>query len=256
MANNNTGSFTNHSGIIEFKGKGYFFYHTGKLPGGGGYKRSTAIEEFDFKADGTIPTLTMSTTGPKPVRNFDPYVKVEGETMAFSSGLKTTGNDASGVYVNSINNNDYIKLRSVDFATTGAKGFSASVGASGSGASIELRLDSQTGKLIGTLPISSTGGMTTWKTLSTTVSGATGVHDLFLVFKGGSGDLFNLDSWQFDPVSTSVEHKVNATPTERLVDVYTPAGIKVRAGVAQASATKGLGSGIYFVGNKKVVVAP
>lgn len=256
MANNNTGSFTNHSGIIEYKGKGYFFYHTGKLPGGGGYKRSTAIEEFDFKADGTIPTLSMTTTGPKPVRNFDPYVRVEGETMAFSSGLKTTGNDASGVYVNSINNNDYIKLRSVDFATTGAKGFSATVGASGSGASIELRLDSQSGKLIGTLAISSTGGMTTWKTLSTTVTGATGVHDLFLVFKGGSGDLFNLDAWQFDPVSTRVERRVDAAPATPTVDVYTPSGIKVRGGVPQADATKGLGSGIYFVGNKKVVVAP
>ena len=31
-----TGSFTNHCGVIDYKGNSYFFYHTGKLPGGGG----------------------------------------------------------------------------------------------------------------------------------------------------------------------------------------------------------------------------
>lgn len=28
------GSFTNHPGIIDFKGRSYFFYHNGALPGG------------------------------------------------------------------------------------------------------------------------------------------------------------------------------------------------------------------------------
>ena len=31
-----TKSFTNHCGVADFKGHSYFFYHTGKLPGGGG----------------------------------------------------------------------------------------------------------------------------------------------------------------------------------------------------------------------------
>ncbi|MEN9352725.1 MAG: hypothetical protein RL318_50 [Fibrobacterota bacterium] len=255
MSGANTGSFTNHSGIVEFKGKGYFFYHTGKLPGGGGYKRSTAVEEFSFNADGTIPKISMTTAGPKPVDSLDPYIRQEGETMAFSSGLKTTGNDQSGVHVNSINNNDYIKLRAVDFTSAGAKSFTASVGANASGGSIELRLDSQTGKLIGTLPVNGTGSMTTWKSLTTTVSGATGVHDLFLVFKGGSGDLFNLDWWKFDPtISTGVTRSQRRNDASRFVDVYTLDGQKIRSQVTREDAVRGLRRGVYLAGNQKVVV--
>jgi len=49
------GSFTNHEGIIDFKGKSYFFYHNGALPGGGGFTRSVCVEEFTYNSDGTIP---------------------------------------------------------------------------------------------------------------------------------------------------------------------------------------------------------
>jgi len=254
MANDNTGSFTNHSGMIEFKGKGYFFYHTGKLPGGGGYKRSTAVEQFNFNADGTIPKISMTTLGPSPIQNLDPYVRVEGETMAFSSGIKTQGNDQSGVYVSSISNGDYIKVRSVDFGA-GAKTFSASVATAGSGGSIELHLGSQTGKLVGTLSVTGTGGATTWKTVSTTVSGATGVNDLFLVFKGGSGDLFNLDSWTFEPIATGVRRAVAPDPATAKVDVRSIAGVKIREGIPRDQALRGLGAGVYLVGSKKVFVA-
>ena len=37
-----TKSFTNHCGVADYKGRSYFFYHTGKLPGGGGFGRSAA----------------------------------------------------------------------------------------------------------------------------------------------------------------------------------------------------------------------
>ena len=35
------GSFTNHCGVVDYKGNSYFFYHTGKLPGGGGFCRGS-----------------------------------------------------------------------------------------------------------------------------------------------------------------------------------------------------------------------
>jgi hypothetical protein len=48
MTDQPTNSFTNHGGIIDFKGKSYLFYHTGLLPGAGSYGRSTSIEEFKY----------------------------------------------------------------------------------------------------------------------------------------------------------------------------------------------------------------
>jgi len=189
-------SFTNHPGVVDYKGHSYLFYHNAALPGGGGYKRSVCVEEFKYGTDGSIPTITMSSAGPKAVENLNPFVQVEAETMAFSSGLKTEVCSEGGIDVTSINSGDYIKVKNVNFGT-GATSFDARVASSTSGGSIELRLESQTGTLIGTCAVTGTGGVQTWTTKSCTVSGATGVHDLFLKFTGSSGALFNFNWWKF-----------------------------------------------------------
>ncbi|MFL5305787.1 MAG: glycoside hydrolase family 43 protein [Polyangia bacterium] len=190
-------SFTNQTGIFDYKGHSYALYHNGALPGGGGYKRSVCIEEFKYNADGTIPTITPTALGPAPIANLNPFVQTEAETMAFSSGLKTEVCGEGGIDVTSINNGDYIKVRSVNFGS-GITSFAARVAASGNGGMIELHLDSQTGPTIATCAVTGTGGNQTWMTTTCTASGATGVHDLFLKFTGsGSGTLFNFNWWKF-----------------------------------------------------------
>ena len=42
-----------------------------------------------------------------------------------------------------------------------------------------------------------TGGWQTWTNVTCPVTGATGTHDLYLRFTGGSGYLFNMNWWQF-----------------------------------------------------------
>ena len=189
-------SFTNHPGVADYKGHSYLFYHNGALPGGGGYKRSVCVEEFTYGADGSIPLIAMTSAGPKGVENLNPFNQVEAETIAFSSGLKTEVCGEGGLDVTSINDGDYIKVKSVNFGT-GATSFDARVASATSGGSIELRLDSQTGMLLGTCAVAATGGAQTWLTKTCMVTGATGVHDLFLKFTGGSGNLFNFNWWKF-----------------------------------------------------------
>jgi arabinoxylan arabinofuranohydrolase len=191
-------SWTNHSGTVDYKGKSYFFYHTGDLPGGSDFTRSACVEEFKYNADGTIPTIPMTKEGPAPVENLDPFVQIEAETIAFSSGLKTEVCSEGGMNVTSISNGDYIKVKSINFRT-GVVSFAARVAAT-SGGSIELRLDSLTGTTIGTCAISGTGGAQVWATKTCEVSGAAGTHDLFFKFVGsGTGDLFKFNWWKFTP---------------------------------------------------------
>ena len=99
--------------------------------------------------------------------------------------------------IDSIHNGDYIKVKGVDFGT-GAASFDARVASAGSGGSIEIRLDALTGTLVGTCAVASTGGWQTWSTKSCSISGATGVHDLYLKFTGGSSMLFNFNWWKFN----------------------------------------------------------
>lgn len=191
------GAFTNHPGYIEFEGKSYLFYHNGALPGGGGFKRSVCIEEFDFNQDGSIPLITPTSEGVKNSAFYlNPYTRVQAETMAWSEGLKTASNDKSGVYLTNIDNGDYIKVRSVDFGK-GAKSFEASVAAIADGGTIEIRIDGLTGTLLGTCVVKNTGGLQTWSSQTCKVKKVSGVHDIYFVFKGGNGDLFNFDWWKF-----------------------------------------------------------
>ncbi|HVY36492.1 MAG TPA: glycoside hydrolase family 43 protein, partial [Polyangia bacterium] len=191
-----TGStYTNHPGVVDYKGHSYFFYHNSALPGGSNYKRSVCVEEFTYGADGSIPKLSMTKDGPAAVAALNPFAQVEAETIAFSSGLKTEvcSDTGGGMDVTSIGNGDYIKVKDVDFAD-GVTSFEARVSSAGSNAKIELHLDSQTGTSLGTCDVS---GASSWTTKTCAVSGGSGKHDLFLKFTGGSGDLFKFNWWRF-----------------------------------------------------------
>ena len=209
-----TNSFTNHCGVADYKGHSYFFYHTGKLPQGGGFGRSVAVEEFKYNADGSFPTIMPTDAGVKPVAEFNPYRKVEAETMAFSKGVKTEQNDEVGVYVSDIHNGDYIKLQNVAFANKYPRTFSARVASGLRGGQIEIHLDSIGGRCLGTLNVPGTGGWEKWQTITVdldystitdidaptrTISGLKlpETADVYLVFKGRKGPkLFNFDWWE------------------------------------------------------------
>ncbi|WP_281254452.1 carbohydrate-binding protein, partial [Paenibacillus rigui] len=214
-------SSTNHPGIIDFKGDSYFFYHKNGLPGGGSYKRSVSIEKFAYNSDGTIPTFNMTSEGVvSSVSNLNPYQRNEAETIAWSSGITTEPFGQGGMYVSNIDNGDYIKVEGVDFGAAGAGTFTANVASGSSGGTIELHLDSADGSLIGTLPISNTGGDNVWKAKATNISGATGVHDLYMVYGGAStGNLFKVDSWQFGQKSAAHDlAAINASIDKQKID--------------------------------------
>lgn len=62
----NEGTKTIHQAFVDFNGKSYVFYHNAKLPGGGEWRRSVAVEEFRYNADGSIPLIPQTETGPAP----------------------------------------------------------------------------------------------------------------------------------------------------------------------------------------------
>ena len=70
------------------------------------------------------------------------------------------------------------------------------VASAGAGGTIEARLDSPTGTLVGTATITPTGGWQTYTTVSLPLTNPpTGTHELFLVFrnKGATQNLFNVN---------------------------------------------------------------
>lgn len=194
-----TNSFTNHPGIVDYKGKSYFFYHTGNLPGGGGFARSICVEPFEYNPDGTIPLIKPTRTGAPAIKTFNPYGLIEAETMAWSKGITTEPNAKTGVYVADIHNGDFIKVANVDFGPTSPSTFEANIASALRGGNIEVHLDSADGPIVATLKVPGTGGWENWQTISTPLSGeASGIHDLYFIFTGRKGPkLFNFDRWTF-----------------------------------------------------------
>lgn len=206
-------AWTNHPGVIDYKGKTYLFYHTADLPGGDGFKRSVAVDELKFNPDGSISTMQPTREGPAPIATLDPYKRVEAETIAWSVGVKIEPSRAGGQAVREIHDGDHIRVNNVEFGTTGARAFMASLSSTANAkqatkAKIEIRLGKLDGQLIGTLPVSGTDGE--WKPQSARIAGASGIHDIFFVFRGAAGeDLFTFDYWQFSQSDLPSDKLVN-----------------------------------------------
>ena len=199
----------NHPGIIDFKGKSYLFGFNYELLfsiQGERVKRerrSICLKEMTYHDDGSIKKVSwwgkgVAVPSVPQVGHLDPYVRNEAETICWSEGMETEPSSQGGMMVYPTRNGAYIKVKGVDFGDAGAATFAASVAGDAAGGTIELHLDSVDGTQIGLVPVPQTGGWQDWKTVTAGVSGATGIHDLFLVFTGdNAGRLFNVDWWQF-----------------------------------------------------------
>ena len=227
-------SFTIHGGSVEFKGHHYMFYHNGKLPGGGGFKRATCIEEFTPNEDGTIPFIPFTSKGVEPLQTLNPYDLQEAETINQSQGVLCEG-DYNGCYVTNISSGDVIKVRNVEFGMAGAKSFRARVRGNVRG-NILIRTGSKSGAIKGRVTVEPTGGE--WTEVACDLTTAiTGTTDLFFTFQGsGSQSLFDFDSWRFSTETIAANKAVSVTVDgkTRRYWLYAPASVKANSPVVMA----------------------
>lgn len=193
------GSFTNHPAIIDFKGKSYFFYHNGALPGGGGFNRSVCVEEVKFNKEGSIIQMKMTEGIKTALETLNPFVKTEAETIAWSEGVKSMKNDVVGNFITAKYNNAYTYVKEVDFRKEGASKFTARIGTThNSNVTMEIRLDSKEGELLGTINVPMTGGNDRWSLQTIDIKKVSGIHDLYFVFKGKDKlNVLYFDYWKF-----------------------------------------------------------
>jgi beta-glucosidase len=120
-----------------------------------------------------IPARDLSQ--PTRAENFDTY-----------SGVRLVDErKAQGTAVGSVAAGDWIAFAGAQLAGAPAT-FTAQVANAGAASgSIQVRLDSPTGPLLGTAEAGATGSVYTYATTSTKLSAANGIHDVYLVFTPG-----------------------------------------------------------------------
>ncbi len=153
-----------------------------------GYSSTDAVRNVIF-SNIVLPDGTVATSLPQMNINSLSYldgVSIVGRAEKYSnmSGIvaEPCSDTGLGEDISSCNNNDWVCYDNVDFGT-GTSGIDLRIASNNSGGTIELRLDSATGPLIGSLMVNSTGGWQSWMTRNVPITNTSGIRTLYLVFK-------------------------------------------------------------------------
>ena len=191
------------------------------------YNTSGATQTFEVLWGGqsftyTLPALAAATFAWSGTQGAGYTVSAKSQILASSfnstAGNSTPGNyqtwgleteltsDTDGGYdVGFASDGNYAVYKNVDFGT-GVTSVTARLACQQNpgncGGTLEFRLDSNTGTLVASVAIPSTGGFQAWQTTPSAIaSGASGVHDLYVVFKApasGTASLGNFNWFQFN----------------------------------------------------------
>jgi glucosylceramidase len=150
-------------------------------------------------ASNSAATFTWSGTQTGATPAVPATSQIQASSFASESGLETefTGDTNGGYDLGYVNPNAYAVYNDVDFGTSVSQ-VSVRSASDGGGGTLEFHLDSENGTLIATATLPVTGGWQTWQTNTATVTGASGVHKLYVVFRGSSSSgIANLNWFQF-----------------------------------------------------------
>jgi glucosylceramidase len=127
----------------------------------------------------------------------DAKSQIQASSFNTTLGLQTevTTDTLGGYDVGYADDGDYSVYKHVNFPANITTA-NVRVASAGSGGALEFRLDGPTGQMIGSVSIPVTGGWQKWTTVSGAVSGASGLHDLYVVFRGATS-IGNMNWFQF-----------------------------------------------------------
>jgi len=182
-----SGCWTVHHSILDWKGQTYLFYHDKDLSPSFDKNRSARADKLFFNDDGTIqkviPTLRgVGLVDAKSEIQVDRYSTKSAEGIAVSflddanppAGWKTTFSTA----------NSWVQFNDVDFGSGGQKKIAVrvkNVDAKKKASALELRLDSKDGALLGRVKVNTPE----WKVINVSASKIpAGVHNLVVTQTG------------------------------------------------------------------------
>jgi beta-xylosidase len=177
-----TGCWTSHHSLVEFKGQWYLFYHDRDLSPSFDKRRSIRADKLTFNDDGSIRKVVPTLRGVGRVNagsriQIDRYSERSGDGVKVAflddanphAGWKSTFNGAQS----------WIRFNEVDFGRGGQKVLELHARGEGE---LEIRLNSQDGPVIGRVKSKAS---TDWQSLNASVKKVpAGVHDLFVTHTG------------------------------------------------------------------------
>ncbi|MFF0569498.1 ThuA domain-containing protein [Streptomyces sp. NPDC004041] len=153
----------------------------------------------------------------------------QAEHFDDSSGVTTPSKSSAhgGKTVGDIHDDDWISFRTYVLGDTAR--LTARISSAGSGGFLEVRTGSPTGKILGSGPVPVTGSWDTFQDIDIPLRGAPRKQtELFLVFKGGDGALYDIDDFELSstPVDRTAKRVLVFSKTAGFRHDSIPAGIE------------------------------
>ncbi|WP_329161629.1 ThuA domain-containing protein [Streptomyces anulatus] len=153
----------------------------------------------------------------------------QAEHFDASSGVTTPAKSSAhgGKTVGDIHNDDWISFKT--YVLGGTTKLTARVSSAGSGGFLEVRTGSPTGKILGSGPVPVTGSWDTFQDIDIPLRGAPKKQtELFLVFKGGDGALYDVDDFELSstPVDKTAKRVLVFSKTAGFRHDSIPTGIE------------------------------
>jgi len=155
----------------------------------------------------TLPALSAATFTWTGAQSGAPTTaataQIQGSSYSSQSGLETenTG-DTTGEYdLGYLTSGSWALYNNVDFGSSGSiSTVNVRTASAGNGGRATFYLDSMTSTPMATVTLPVTGGWQTWQTVGGTVTGTSGVHNLYVVFTGGgtTDSISNVNWFQFN----------------------------------------------------------
>lgn len=132
------------------------------------------------------------------IETTEPFVRIEAEDYSLAKkAITTTTTDLDGdKEVSNLKNENWLMYNNLDISA--AKSISLRLASIYNGNSIEVHVDDYQGSLISTINVPNTENLTTWTTVSENITPIEGTHDIFLVFKGESENIGNINWLMFN----------------------------------------------------------
>ncbi|MFJ5049939.1 ThuA domain-containing protein [Streptomyces sp. NPDC088719] len=152
----------------------------------------------------------------------------QAEHFDASSGVTTPNKSSAhgGKTVGDIHNDDWISFKTYVLGSTTK--LTARVSSAGSGGFLEVRAGSPTGKILGSGPVPVTGSWDTFQDIDIPLRGVPKKQtELFLVFKGGDGALYDVDDFELSntPVDRTAKRVLVFSKTAGFRHDSIPTGI-------------------------------
>ena len=186
---NESGCWTEHHSIVQYKGQWYLFYHDKQLSPNFDKNRSVRIDKLFFNEDGTIkkviPTLRgVGIVDAKSKVQIDRYSEISKEGV--SASFINTNNTFAGWKLSLAGKDTFVKFNEVDFGNGSLKSVKVQA-QSETGGTVEIRADKVDGPVLAKVEI---GKSSAWTPVTAKVSGApSGVHDLGVTHNGDNVDI-------------------------------------------------------------------